>query len=73
MNIKKYKDYLSFIISIALFVLVILYSLFLYIRWDKAPTNGEGTELEINLPIINIEEYTNLSKKYENDIPISGE
>lgn len=62
MDLQKYKNYLPFILTTILFLLIILFSLILYINWNKKLTNGE-TLVEINLPVINWDKYMDLSKQ----------
>lgn len=62
MDLQKYKNYLPFILTTILFLLIILFSLILYINWNKKLTNGE-TSVEINLPVINWDKYMDLSKQ----------
>ena len=67
MKLKKYKNYLSFAVSTLLFILIIAYSVILYAGWDN--DLGDGADLfEVNLPIIDWQKYTNLSKQYEEGI-----
>ncbi len=67
MNLQKYKNYLPFIISTTLFLIIIIYSLIIYINWDKKLQNNE-TNVEINLPVINWDKYMNLSKQTNGNI-----
>lgn len=67
MNIKVYKNYFSFIISIAIFIVIIGYSLFVYMKWNVITDEKNKSSVEVNLPVINWDKYSNLSKKFEND------
>lgn len=62
MDLQKYKNYLPFILTTILFLLIILFSLILYINWNKKLTDGEPS-VEINLPVINWDKYMDLSKQ----------
>lgn len=62
MNLQKYKNYLPFITSTILFLIIIIYSLIIYINWNKKLPDNE-TSVEINLPVINWDKYMNLSKQ----------
>lgn len=62
MDLQKYKNYLPFILTTILFLLIILFSLILYINWNKKLSDGE-TSVEINLPVINWDKYMDLSKQ----------
>ena len=60
---KNYKSYLPFGLSMLLFLTVIFWLLSLYFN-----LNGkleEETAVEINLPVIEWNKYTELPKQYE--------
>lgn len=66
------KELLTFYVSVFLFVVSLIFSAFIYATWDS-PVELEEHSVEVNLPIINWERYSNLSKQYddgtiENDI-----
>lgn len=65
MEIKDYKNYLPFIISVTLFVIAFIYCVFLYINWNEKLDDGIES-VEVNLPIIDWAKYTGLSKQYQN-------
>lgn len=58
------KAYWPFYTIIVLFLLALIYSISLYIRWD-APVPDQNLSLEVNLPIIDWKSYESLSKQYE--------
>lgn len=62
MNLKKIKNYLIFILSILCFAITIIYSLNIYLNWDKVIQDEEI--LEVSLPIMDWNKYSNLSKQY---------
>ena len=66
-KIRKYREYLIFIIITCLFVITVIYAGIIYFRWDKV-VNEMAEEVEVSLPIIDWEGYSELSKQYENDI-----
>lgn len=62
MNIKRYKPYFSFIITIALFLVLIIYTAILYLNWDNK-VEKDTYEIEVSLPIIDWQRYSSLSKQ----------
>lgn len=58
------KNKIIFIISSLLFVLGISFSFMVYLRWDN-PIDPEEVSVEINLPVIQWQQYLNLSKHKE--------
>lgn len=66
MELKNYKNYLQFFISIVLFTTIIIYSMVIYFGWNKAIDKSKE-EIEVALPVIDWQKYTNLSKQYEKD------
>lgn len=66
MEIKEYKSYLSFAVSVILFLVTVGYGLYLYSSWEQA-VSQEEMEIEVNLPIVNWSKYTSLSKQYKID------
>lgn len=67
MNLKDYKNYWAFILSVILFLIMAILSLKTYLH-HREPINNDEYEIEVNLPIMNWGKYTNLSKQYNNDI-----
>ena len=65
MNIKDSKDYLPFLISMTLFLVIIFVCFSLYLGWDEELK--EEPSLEVNLPVIEWGKYAGLSKQYKND------
>ena len=66
MNIKEYKNYLPFAVSVILFLIVMIYGGYLYTTWEQTAPQEE-MEIEVNLPIVNWSKYTSLSKQYKID------
>lgn len=66
METKNFTDYLGLIAVVILFVVVMLYSVFLYLGWSETPVEIQDS-VEINLPVIEWQKYSNLSKQYENN------
>lgn len=66
MELKNYKNYLQFLISMVLFIAIMVYSLVIYFGWNKAIDQSKE-EIEVALPVIDWQKYTNLSKQYEKD------
>ena len=56
------KRYLSFLVTLAMFSVILVYSVVLYVKWDNEATNGVS-EVEISLPVIEWGKYNNLSKQ----------
>jgi len=56
------KEYIQLFLSFFFFLIVSLFSLFIYISWDKS-IDEDLASVEINLPIISWEKYLNLSKQ----------
>lgn len=54
------KGFTLFFVCLTLFVVMALYSVVTYIRWD-APVE-ETVSLEVNLPVIDWQRYSTLSK-----------
>lgn len=65
MNLNNYKEYLPFYAILGLFFILISFLFFMYIKWDKAPEKMDN-HVEVSLPVIDWENYTNLSKQYSN-------
>lgn len=61
----NYKEYLPFIASILMFLIILIYSAVLYIDWNKNITKKDY-QVEVSLPIIDWQKYSNLSKQYSN-------
>lgn len=66
MDIKKYKNYYTFIGSVALFLIAALYLGFVYLTWDD-DKNGQNYSVEVSLPIVDWQKYSSLSKQYPDD------
>ncbi len=66
MELKNYKNYLQFLVSIVLFIAIVIYSLVIYFGWNN-PIDKSKQEIEVALPVIDWQKYTNLSKQYEKD------
>ncbi len=62
MNIKELKLPISFILSLVLFFVTAGYSLYIYFNWDKSTTEVQYS-IEVNLPIIDWQNYGKLTKK----------
>lgn len=56
------KNYIFFLASTFLFVTSVVFLLTIYANWYK-PISPEENGVEVNLPIINLEKYMQLSKK----------
>lgn len=67
MDIKKYKNYLTIILTVILFLTILIFNLIIYLNWDGDISNEENS-VEVNLPIIEWAKYTDLSKQYNEDI-----
>lgn len=66
MNIQKYQNYLSFLLGILFFLIIITYSFMLYLRWNKDLENGDYV-VEVSLPVMDWGSYSGLSKQYRTD------
>lgn len=62
MNLKKIKNYLFFIAAVLCFAISVIYSLNIYLDWGKVKPNEKN--LEVSLPIMDWNKYSNLSKQY---------
>ncbi|PIR55501.1 hypothetical protein COU74_00570 [Candidatus Peregrinibacteria bacterium CG10_big_fil_rev_8_21_14_0_10_36_19] len=61
--LNKYKEYWLFFVCILLFFVLIGYVLYIYFTWNA---NGNGDDpIEVSLPVIEWQKYTNLSKTQE--------
>ena len=56
------RNYPVFLLSLGIFVIILIYSFVTYVRWD-APIDGDVEILEVNLPIIDWQDYSALSKQ----------
>lgn len=65
------KNYISFLISLALFLIILLYSLGIYLKWNQ-PVEEKASSVEVNLPVLDWQRYSTLSKQYENGINIDN-
>lgn len=63
MNIRNYKNYIPFIISIILFAITLFW--FVSPQISRNGVADEELQLEIKLPVIEWNKYTNLSKQYD--------
>lgn len=61
------KDFFPFLISSLLFLATLIFSLNVYVHWDD-PVEKPISLIEVNLPIIDWESYSNLSKTYPPDM-----
>lgn len=66
MNTQKYQNYLSFLLGILFFSIIIIYSFRLYIKWNKDIETGDYA-VEVSLPVMDWENYSSLSKQYHPD------
>lgn len=64
MNIKDYKSYLPFAITIGFFIIALSYATLMYLTWNNDVEDGE-IQVEVKLPVINWNSYTTLSKQYD--------
>lgn len=64
MKIENYKKYTIPIIGFLLLLIMLGYSAFIYFGWDKK-TDKPKYSVEVSLPIIDWDRYSNLSKQYE--------
>ena len=69
MDLKIYKSYTAFILSVIFFITIIFLTAYIYIKWDE-PIIAEKNPVEVNLPIMNWASYNDLSKQYTDDIII---
>lgn len=58
------KQVLPFLISAILFMGLMSYSLWIYMNWND-PIQLENGLVEVNLPVIDWQKYSNLSKSLE--------
>lgn len=68
--LRAYKNYVMFIISLALFSVIIIFSLIIYIGFNDELIEESGDSefsVEVNLPVLNVQKYSNLSKQYSDD------
>ena len=65
------KNYIPFLISLALFLGMLLYALVIYVKWDR-PVEEKVSAVEINLPVLDWQRYSTLSKQYEDGINIDN-
>lgn len=65
------KNYIPFLISLALFLGMLLCALVIYIKWDQ-PVEEKASSVEINLPVLDWQRYSTLSKQYEDGINIDN-
>lgn len=61
----KSKEYLLLIASISMFITILVYSVVIYVGWNK-PLINKDYQVEVSLPIIDWQKYSNLSKQYPN-------
>lgn len=66
-DLKKYSSLICLAVCGILTLLIVLFSFYLYISWDK-PVPQDPEVLEIRLPVMNWTQYSMLSKRYENGI-----
>lgn len=59
---EKYKAYTPFAISIFCFLIIIIFSIYLYIDLKKLPKKSDEN-VEVSLPLIEWQKYSSLSKK----------
>lgn len=71
MKLKDYQEYWPFFLSIIFFIIIIIFSSVIYLRWDNGIEDDESL-VEITLPVIKWGKYTNLSKKHENAINLNN-
>lgn len=66
MNIKNYREYVIFGLSVLFFIVILGYAITLYVNYNKpAETNETNeTKVEVNLPVIDWQKYQSLSKHY---------
>jgi hypothetical protein len=55
------KDYIFFLLGLALFSIIIIYSGIIYLRWNSEIDDEEL--VEINLPVVDWDSYFSLSKQ----------
>ncbi len=58
------KRYLPFFAILGLFLIVLIYSVVLYAKWDNEIQNGVSV-VEISLPVMDWDAYSELSKQHE--------
>lgn len=70
--LKKYLlNFCPFAFSITFFIIIIISCLYLLVTWNSpldAKTLKEKTQIEVSLPIIDINSYNTLSKQIKGDI-----
>ncbi len=66
-KIRKNKNLIILILSAVLFILSLSYLGSVYISVNKR-NHVEEMKIEVSLPVINWQKYSNLSKRYPNDI-----
>lgn len=64
MDIIKFKPYLLFIASCVLFLILVTYSLIIFVNWNK-DLGKKSSGIEVSLPILDLQRYTHLSKNME--------
>lgn len=57
------KNYWPFFICTGLFLMIIFYSIVVYAGWNRPAENG--LSVEVNLPVLDLEKYSSLSKQLE--------
>lgn len=67
-RIKESKERVIFGISCLLFLLAILFLAWTYVVMERQMNEEPEDPIEVSLPVINWEKYSNLSKKHPNDI-----
>ena len=63
MNIKNYREYVFFGLSVLCFIVILGYAITLYVNYNK-PAEKNETKVEVNLPVIDWQKYQSLSKHY---------
>ncbi len=59
-----HKDYIIPLTSISLFLIIVIYSVYLYFNWNDPLTDSKYS-VEVSLPVIDLNSYSNLSKQYK--------
>lgn len=71
MKLNILQNHKEFIITLVIFIITIIFCLFLAVTWNTPPNDPilkEETTVTVNLPIIDWNKYSTLSKQYDNDI-----
>lgn len=63
MQLKNYREYTIFGLSVVFFVVLLVYGAILYVHYN-GPTTKTNLTVEVNLPVIDWQKYQNLSKHY---------